>query len=493
MALPETYSQNNYVRLACAAFAVILTYIVSQVVFWDAVLTTDEHAYLMQAYTYIEGQIARALPPLPELFRHEMMIMDEKVGWLSRYPPAHSVWLAAGVLVGSPHLAVSVAAGLSVWIFSGIGRLINLPSVLLAGLMLVSPYFLLMNGTLLSHTSALPASCLLLWAYLAWKITRKKRYAFFAGVAWAWLFLNRTYTGVLVALPFALDALWDLAKNPKRDCFFGTLLFAITSASGGVLYLLYNYLAVGDPTIPTYLFYAPDDGLGFGWRSSSSLPYLHTLDAGLLYLKENLLLLDRWLFGFPGSLLISCALAIIGWHKRWSFLCLTVFLSVAIGYVFFWWRGVRDVGPVYYFETLPFILLATAFGIKKLLEKAADKKPSLAVFAALCSLMLAGTSIYFVCIQGKMLRERQRIVGQFHTLIQHAPENSIIMVSGFSGMRHVEKGTSYNPKGINSDPLIIAVGDSGISPQRILERYPNRGLYVMVLRDGQLLLEPFKQ
>ncbi len=490
MALPETCSQNNYLRFACAAFAVILTYTISQVVFWDAVLTTDEHAYLMQAYTFIEGQISRALPPLPEIFRHEMMIMDETVGWLSRYPPAHSIWLAAGVLAGSPHLAVSVAAGLSVWIFSGIGRMINLPPILLAAMMLVSPFFLLMNGTLLSHTSALPASCLMLWAYLAWKITKKNRYALFAGLAWAWLFLNRTYTGLLIALPFAFDALWDLARNPKRDCFFGTLLFVLSSASGGVLYLLYNYLAVGDPTTPTYLFYAPDDGLGFGLRSSSSLPYYHTLDAGLLYLKENLLLLDRWLFGFPGSLLISCVLVIIGWHKRWSLLCLGVFLSVAIGYVFFWWRGVRDVGPVYYFETLPFLLLATAFGIKKLFEKAADKKTLITVFAALLSLIL-GSSAYFVFIKGKMLREQQRIVGQFHTLIQHAPEKSLIMVSGFRGMRHVEKGTSYNPKGIDSDPLIIAVGT--ISPQRILELYPNRRPYVMVLRNGQLLLEPFKQ
>jgi hypothetical protein len=137
----------------------------------------------------------------------------KRAGWLSRYPPAHSLWLLIGILAGAPHLAVSLAAGLSVWIFSSTARPVNLHPLLLAAIMVFSPYFLMMNGTLLSHTSALPASCLMLWAYISWKITKNKRYAFIAGMAWSWLFLNRTYTGLLIALPYALDAIFDLARN----------------------------------------------------------------------------------------------------------------------------------------------------------------------------------------------------------------------------------------------------------------------------------------
>jgi len=477
-----------YLRITCAVLAAVITYGISQVVFWDAVLTTDEHAYVMQAYTFSEGKILRPVPALPEIFLHEMMIMDEKAGWLSRYPPAHSLWLIPGVLFDSPHLMISLAAALSVWIFSSTGMVLQLHPVLLAFLMQLSPYFLFMNGTLLSHTSALPASCLMLWAYLSWKINKKNIYALLAGLAWSWLFLNRTYTGLLIAFPFALDALWDLARNRRLSYLYGTVLFAVSAAVGVVVYLGYNYLVVGDPLMPTYLYYAPNDGLGFGWRSTSSLPYYHTFSTGLLYLLENIMLLNRWLFGFPGSLLLAAVLALVGWRGRWSLLCLGVTLSVAFGYVFFWWRGVRDVGPVYYFEVLPFVLLPASFGIQEIFKRFAARPGFRSVLITAGSLLLVFGSISFMYRQGSLLRERQRIVGQYHYLVKTAPDKSLIMVTGFKGMRHVEKGTSFNPRGINSDPLVVFAGEK--SPAEILQEYPNRDPYRMVFKNGQLILEP---
>ena len=294
----DSSTDRYYLCLGGAVLAAILSCVIGQAVFWDAVLTTDEHAYLMQASTFVEGMISRPLPQLAEIFRHEMMIMDERVGWLSRYPPGHALWLIPGIVVGWPHLAIYLAAFLSVWLFGRIGRVLGLPTLLLPALMIVSPYFLFMNGTLLSHSSALPASCLMLWGYLSWKVKKRRAFALIAGLAWSWLFLNRTYTGLLIALPFAVDALWDLARNRQRSVFFDTIVFAMSAAAGGGAYLVYNYLAVGDPFTPTYLYYAPDDGLGFGWRSTSSLPYHHTFATGLFYLKENIVLLDLWLYGF---------------------------------------------------------------------------------------------------------------------------------------------------------------------------------------------------
>jgi hypothetical protein len=483
------FNKTICLRFGCVVIAAVITYLISQVVFWDSVLTTDEHAYVTQAFTFSEGKISRPVPPLPEIFIHEMMIMDEDAGWLSRYPPAHSIWLIPGVIFDSPHLMISLAAALSVWIFSSAGMVLKLHPVLSSFLMLWSPYFLLMNGTLLSHTSALPASCLMLWAYLSWKVEKKNIYALLAGLAWSWLFLNRTYTGLLIAFPFALDALWDLSRNRSRHSFYGTVLFVVSSAGGVVVYLTYNFLAVGDPLMPTYLYYAPNDGLGFGWRSTSSLPYYHTFSTGLAYLQENMLLLNRWLFGFPGSLLLAAVLALIGWRRRWSFLCLAVTLSVAFGYVFFWWRGVRDVGPVYYFEVLPFILLPATFGIQRIFQRFAPRPMLRSVLITAGSLLLVFSSLSFMYQQGRLLRERQRIVGEYHHFVKTAPEKSLIMVTGFKGMRHVEKGTSFNPRGINSDPLLVFAGD--IPPAMISQAYPDRDLYWMVFLKGHLALVPF--
>ncbi len=472
--------------LGLAMLAALLSYIIGQAVFWNAVLTTDEHAYLMQAYTFVEGKISRPAPELGEIFRHEMMIMDEQAGWLSRYPPGHALWLMLGVAAGWPHLSAYLAAALSVWVFSRIGTVLNLPFWLLPVLLVVSPYFLFMNGTLLSHSSALLAVCLMLWGYLVWKVNGKGLYALVAGCAWAFLFLNRTFTGLLIALPFAIDALWDLARNRNRENFIFTLLFAASAAVGGAAYLAYNYFAVGAPFTPTYLYYAPNDGLGFGWRSTSSLPYHHTFATGLLYLKENMMLLDRWLYGFPGSLLVCLGLACIGWHKRWTPLCLAVVLSVASGYVFFWWRGVRDIGPVYYYETLPFILLAAGFGIFRLAALTGASRRLRTAITVTAAVIVIASALRFSIAEGTLIRDRQRTVGQFHSLLRTAPADSLIIVTGFRGMRHVEKGTSFNPHGVKSDPLVVA---GSVSPEQIISTYPGRTPYLMVKRGENLVLE----
>ena len=64
--------------------------------------------------------------------------------------------------------------------------------------------------------------------------------------------------------------------------------------------------------------------------------------------------------------------------------------------------------------------------------------------------------VRFSIDQGSLIRDRQRIVGQFHALLGSAPAKSLIIVTGFRGMRHVEKGTSFNPRGIDSEPLVVA-------------------------------------
>ncbi len=488
MMIMNTAEDKPVYCLVLAFLAALLSYGIGQSVFWDAVLTTDEHAYLMQAYSYIEGRISRPLPELAEIFRHEMMIMDEQVGWLSRYPPGHAVWLMLGAAVNWPHLPVYLSAALSIWLFSRSGPLLGLPALLLPSMMVLSPYFLFMNGTLLSHSSALPAACLILWGYLAWKVKKRPFWAAIAGLAWAFLFLNRTYTGLLIALPFAVDALWDLAQNRSRANFHATILFALCAAAGGFGYLLYNYLAVGDPFTPTYLYYAPDDGLGFGWRSTSSLPYHHTFATGLAYLWENMVLLDRWLYGFPGSLLLCLGLAIVGWNKRWTPLCLAVVMTVACGYVFFWWRGVRDIGPVYYYETLPFLLLPAGLGIVRIARLSSSYRRLRAVAAAAGVMLVILSAVRFSIDQGSLIRDRQRIVGQFHALLGSAPDNSLIIVTGFRGMRHVEKGTSFNPRGIDSDPLVVA---GTIPSEDIIRAHPGRTPYLMVRRGEHLVLESF--
>jgi hypothetical protein len=472
-----------------AVFVGLLTFSVSRVVFRNAAITSDEHAYVMQAYTFSEGKISRPLPPASDFFIHEMMIMDRDAGWLSRYPPGHAIWLIPGVLFDQPRIMVSVAAGLSVYILGNIGFLFQLSPALLPLLLLLSPFFIFMNGTLLSHTSGLPAAALMLFAYIYWKEKDKPLFALIAGLAWSALFINRTFTGLLIALPFALDAVWDLFKSRDKRTFLATVLFAGSASVGVFFYILYNYLAVNDPLLPTYLYYAPSDKLGFGLRNEGYFPIIHSFSLGLTYLGENLVLLDKWLFGFRGSLLVALALAIWGWRQRWSLLCLTAIVSVLTGYIFFWFGGIHNVGPVYYFELLPFILLAAGFGEQKIITLFAS--PSLAkkvVFAA-GMVAVAVMSFGFMWQEGRHLRTYQSIIGQYQHVVSTAPENSLILVEGFSGMNFVHKGTSFNPRGLESNPLMVAAGKQ--HPRIILDLFPGRNAYRLYRKGDKLMLDPY--
>ncbi len=82
---------------ALAAF--LLSWWISDAVFHRAPLTTDEQSYMLQAQLFSTGRIKYPPPPFIEPFRYPMVIVDKDVGWLSRYPPGHALWLGCALWV----------------------------------------------------------------------------------------------------------------------------------------------------------------------------------------------------------------------------------------------------------------------------------------------------------------------------------------------------------------------------------------------------------
>ena len=235
-------------------------------VFHCAPITTDENSYVFQAYNFLAGVIARPLPPLSGLFFHEMIIQDDRAGWLARYPPGHPLWLLPGCLFHQPHLMVALAAALSVGVMARTGALFGRREAWLAALLLLcSPFFLFTHGTLLGHTSGLLAALLLLYGFLRWQLTAAPGFAALAGFGWSWLLLNRTFTALWLAIPFGLYALLCLWQRWRdKSAWLGTVLFAATACAGIGGILLYNKLSTGQALLMTYLMYDPSEGPGFG-------------------------------------------------------------------------------------------------------------------------------------------------------------------------------------------------------------------------------------
>ncbi len=469
----------------------LASYSISQSVFLDAPLTTDENAYIFQANCFADGMLSRPVPEPRRMFPHEMLIMDDQAGWLSRYPPAHAAWLAPGIFIQHPRIMISLAAFLSFLLLSSLGVSLGFSIYLMPVLIFFSPYFLFMHGTLLSHTSGLLAVSLMLLAYVRWKQGGNLCYAVLAGLGWACFFLNRTYTGALLALPFGVDALVDLIRHRTGRNLSGTVLFAAFSGFGVLVFFYYNAVTIGAPWTPTYLYYQASDALGFGPRPVGQLPSYHSFAAGITAMWDNLRLLDRWMFGIPGSLILTVVLGLIGWDRRWSPLCFASATIVWLGYVLFWFEGIRTIGPVYYFETFPFLLILLAFGLKKIYQLLASTKKNRLVYVTSAGLLLGGGSILFSYQQAQFIRDWQDLGGQYRRLLKQAPENSLILVEKIPGMHYLTRGMAFNPKGIASDPLVAHKGK--LLNQVMINAFPERTPYQLALKDSQLLLEPFTE
>lgn len=453
-------------------------------VFHQAPMTTDEHSYLFQAEVFLEGRVSRDAPPFHRAFQQEMVIIDEDAGWLSRYPPAHSIWLIPGVLLGDPHLMSAVSAALTIFVIAMTCRRIGVSPYIGAVLALCCPYLLFTNGTLLSHTSGMLAASLMIYCYLDWRQSGRLLLALCAGAAWGWLYLNRTYTAFCICLPFAVDALILLARERNIHRFLGVAAFAGTAVVGAGMLLVYNAVAVGDPFTMTYLFYDRSDALGFGPRHiHGNPPWHHTFARGMWYYVDNVGDLDEWMLGFRGSLLLAVVLAVYGRSSRTPLLLAAPF-AVWIGYILFWFPGVNGAGPTYYAESVPFILVAAAPGVSRLLGsprlRHGGRRRGLAVAGTAALALLSGT---FVVRSGQEVEDYYFELSRILQTIRSAPEGSMVFID--PGIH--TKFQVHNPHGLNSDPLVVR--PSSRHNESIARFFSERTTYLLHVEVGESCLE----
>lgn len=460
-------------RLLASVAAAVGSLLVNQGVYRNTPVTTDENSYVFQARTFLEGHVARPYPPVAQVFQHEMIILSPQVGWLSRYAPAHALWLLPGVWLGQPRLMAAVAAGLAVWFISG-GILLIGGSVGIGCLVLLcSPYFQFMNGTLLSHTSGLATVAILWWAFLSWQIHGSRWHAVVSGLAWAFLFLNRTYTAALLAVPLGIAALVHLGvrwRNPRQ--WTGTLLFGTCAAVGLGLFLLYNALAVGNPFVATHAFYGDEAAVGFTAG--------HTWRDGLRDMWGNLRLLDLWLLGSPGSLILVSLAVVIGWSRIWSLVCVGGVASVVVGYSAFSSPGFNTCGPYYYFETLPFLVTFLALAAARL-ERGPMGRRMVLLFAV--AMLIAGGA--FMKQETRRTRKDRAADVRAQEALRHAPPGALIFVGGFN--ETVGRQLLLNERGLRSDPLVVQ--DWGRRNYLTARTFPDRACYR--LRPGMDRVVPF--
>lgn len=230
----------------------------------------------------------------------------------------------------------------------------------------------------------------------------------------------------------------------------------------------------------TYLFYNPNDTLGFGQRYYGRV--VHTFAKGIENLQENLQLMNVWLWGFWGSLALCFALLAIGWKETWSRLFIAVVFCILAGHIFFYYPGPREAGPGYYLEALPFLVLGASYGLHGIFNHLKRWQ-----FACVATIM-AVLSATFMIQNGQVLRAETNGTRKVLDLIAQAPVGSLVFVTLGHEQTLVrpEHDIIFNPQGLHGD---ILVARSLAEEDKVLVRhFPDRKPFSLVVEETPVLI-----
>jgi 4-amino-4-deoxy-L-arabinose transferase-like glycosyltransferase len=362
--------------LVLVAGAALVVFLAASMVSWRVLghvpRIHDDVAQLFQARLFAHGRLFAVSPPVPQFF--DMMLMINDGRWYSQYPPGHPLMLMLGVLVGAPWLINPLLGALTVVAAYLLGREIYDERTARLGTLLLafSPYFVLTSGQFINHSSSLFFAMLFLLCYFRSLRSPQKTgesgraawpavFGLLAGLALGMVVLVRPYTGLLIAVPFALDALYRLVRAPGRN--FGRFaLMALGALVMVGLLMGYNYLTSGNALELGYVTrYGAGHGLGF---NKSGWGQVYTLAKAFVATGLDLNAVNRWFFEFPVPALLFVAILFAARRaRRYDFLLLGVFAALVAGYFFYWWHALLS-GPRWEYESLPVLALLMARGVR---------------------------------------------------------------------------------------------------------------------------------
>jgi 4-amino-4-deoxy-L-arabinose transferase-like glycosyltransferase len=338
----------------------------------------DEMAYVWQARVIAEsGKVTTPTPVCPDCFLVPFVV-DYNGLRFGKYPLGWPVVLAIGEKFGARDLVNPLLAGFSVWLTYLLGRRIFTPftGLLAAALMVVSPFFLMNSGSLLSHNWSLflTLAFTLAWLDLFAGEQRVPRWMalWVAGLCLGCLALTRPLTAVGVAVPFGMHAA-ILIWRGNRAVRLHLLGFGLVAGGTAGLYFLWQYAVTGSALLNPYTLWWPYDKIGFGPGVGVN-PAGNTLAKAVFHTRFSLGVGSHDLFGWPYLSYLVLPFGLFAGRRN---IGVWLLLGTALGLVacyLLYWTPAWLYGPRYYFEGLPGAVVLTAAGLIWLAGKAGSVK-----------------------------------------------------------------------------------------------------------------------
>ena len=443
----------------------------------------EEGNALFQAGNFLDSTHSRDPGAFSSLVAYPSMTVLPFQDWKSRYFPGHPFWLVPGVWMGWPQVMTALAAALTCMTAYSIGWRLRIPRLLLPGLLLMSPFFLFLHGTLLPQTSGMLFSSLVLLGYISWRQEGRLRWAFLTALFWSLLLQIRPLLSVFLLIPFLFDlirvATW---KENKTRTWVGVFVFLLTMGLGIWAILRYNEVSTGDVGLVTYLEFEPSETWGFGRRRTQGgdvESIEHTLRRGGELLWQKVVSLDRWMLGtFPGTLVLWLGLTAHGWSRRWSGLVFGVVALTTFGYAGFWDSGMSEIGPLHYADILVFLLTLGCLGLSRIWRKNNGHPWRQGILFLTLVVLVGVSSVSFVLQNAHSLRAKYSDAWKVASLVNALPEPSLVFLpEKLDQEPGLRINLALNRRGLDSAVLRLQAKPEDY--RALAETFPDRTVYAL--------------
>jgi len=479
----STWTTAHWAATGCCLLAFVAAGLVAVLLLGQVPHLEDEVAYLFQAQVFSAGKFYVQSPDQPGCF-FAPFVLDHEGRRFGKYPPGWPAILSVGVSLGQPWWVNAAGAALTVALVFRLAKSLydGRTAGLAAALTVLSPFVLLLAGSLMSHTWCLVFLTAFLWAfYQSWEGDRahRDRWGWVSGLALGAAFAIRPFTAVALAMPASFCALWRLIRDREyRPLWFLSLGFVPIAASVPLCQAIWT----GDPLQSPYTLFWPYDRLGFGPGTgplaSGNTPWL-----GLSGSVAAIGHLASDLFGWPAlSLTFVVLLFLFRPHQRWALVLVSSALSLVFGYALYWTSG--DVfGPRYAYESVSALIVLSARGIVQVGDWLEGRGKLWLLKAGLGVLVGVGLVLYWPW-QISSYRGLYGITAQPRTVFMEAGlVHALVIVEEERGWWDYAVAFSLNAPTLDGD--VVYANECGPEVEALLRTYSDRAVYRF---DGEHLV-----
>lgn len=250
-------------------FAFFMSAYLSRTVYERLPHLEDEVAYLFQAKVFARGNLVIETPQ-PRRAYWQPFVVDYDGLRFSKYTPGWSGLLSLGVNLGQTWVINAFFASLTIALVFRLGaNLFNRDvGLIAAGLTAFSPMALLLNASLMGHTSALFFTTLFILAYRQIEKTHRIHWGLLAGFALGFVVILRPLTAIGIGLPFiawsGIRVIHAVFHKQLQQVLRSLVALSLVTLLIASAIPIYNYNATGEASRNLYTFVWDYDQLGFG-------------------------------------------------------------------------------------------------------------------------------------------------------------------------------------------------------------------------------------